>query len=581
MTSMPRLFFILLFLVCHFGVAQAIEVAMAVPEGRIMIGDDPAYADVQYDDADWQAGHWSEVEHKGLWWFRTEFTLPARIGDANVPLGLYVIAVASSEIWLDGVKLGSNGMPSDSASTEEPGLLNAVFALPESLADGETHQLTIRFSSQHTDNRIFTPVDGVFIGPYGSLLGLQQPSYLPTILVAGAIGLSSLVLMVMAFATRSRRSVWLLTGSLFALLQMALEVVRVYVNYPYPWHVWRLLGISICAAVTSVMIIAYLADRFSMRWQYRITAVFALLFIGLLFVIPHSDLVSLLMYLVTMIAGLLICVMAKSADSGVRLITAMVLTAILVVLVMDPWSFQDRYYYYGITCLLLLFFVEHVIDYTRTLQRLDRARIRSTRLRLELLKQYLRPHFLLNTLTSLSEWFAEDQKIGQRMLEVLSEELRLLEQFVDKTRVSIDDELNLCRLHLELYGYRQDRQYVLDVEGQAHGFEIPPAIIHTLLENALTHNSYDAPTTHFTLQVTQASQRIALMLKTPMSHQASVTESNGEGAGLRYVRVRLEESFGEDYALTSVAEAGDWVSTIEFPMITSAEDVEDAVVALS
>ena len=577
---MRRFFrFISFLIVCHFGLSASAEMNYQIPAGKVSVADNEAFAAVNFDDSGWAKQHWSLVEEKGVWWTRSVFTLPQENANNTTPLGLYIHAVGSSEVWIDGKRIGQNGLPSDNAEDELPGLLSSVFPLPANIQDGQPHLIAVRLSSQHSGSKIRSPLDALYIGPYGSPLGWQKRGYAPTIVTLGAIGLATVFLIIMAVAVRSRRSYWLLAASFFALVQMLFEVARAFVNYPYTWHVARLMSISICACITAFCIVAYLADRFDMGFRRFMLWLLGLLFITMLIWIPQSDLVSMMASMVIVVAGLIMSAIAKKVPVHIRVLTAVALLLFLTFLVINPMIFIDRYYYFGITALLLLFFLESVVNHTKTTRQLSQALTESTRLRLELLKQYLRPHYLLNTLTALSEWFEEDQKIGHRMVQVLSEELRLLEQCVDKKLISIDEELHLCRLHLELFGYRQDHQYQLKVKGSYQPFLIPPAVVHTLLENALSHNAYENELTTFELSIEEDQQRVMLRLKTPLMETRNDNKKTTYGVGGRYIEARLQESFGSDYQLSSQASSEHWITEMEMPlMIPDAGRVSDTAV---
>src|SRR5688572_17556216 len=60
-------------------------------------------------------------------WLRSAVRRPA--GDD--PAALYIVGVASSEVWFNGERLGANGRPGGSAATETPGRYQAALPVPE------------------------------------------------------------------------------------------------------------------------------------------------------------------------------------------------------------------------------------------------------------------------------------------------------------------------------------------------------------------------------------------------------------------------------------------------------------------
>ena len=119
--------------------------------------------------------------------------------------------------------------------------------------------------------------------------------------------------------------------------------------------------------------------------------------------------------------------------------------------------------------------------------------MRSSRLEAELLKRSLQPHFVMNSPDRL--WRSgsrEEPAVAVEMIEALSEELRLLGDIAPRRSIPLADELRLCRAHLTVMSRRKGIDYRLTEEGVDPSGEIPPAVVHTLVENAITHYAASA-----------------------------------------------------------------------------------------
>jgi LytS/YehU family sensor histidine kinase len=101
----------------------------------------------------------------------------------------------------------------------------------------------------------------------------------------------------------------------------------------------------------------------------------------------------------------------------------------------------------------------------------------------------------------------------------------------------------------------------LHTEGVDPEAPVPPAIFHTLLENALTHNRYMEPTVCFRLESEPLCDGWHYTLRAPLNGTASALDR--EGTGLRYVKARLRESFGDAWSLTSAPQGDAWTTVIE------------------
>lgn len=540
---------------------------VSYPEARIIIGDDLAYARADFDDSAWPRRDWSDVSERGIWWFRWHLEMPEAYRDGSVPIGLYIFGTASAEVWWDGHRVGSKGQVGSTPDSEVPGPMDDVVSLPSELLTPGEHVLAIRFSSQHAGYGIATPVDAVFFAPYGSPLRYFQKNYRASLLLGGALALAAVFLLVLLIRERQRDVAWLLLACSSALAQLAVEVSRALVQYPYPWHEWRLFGIGVAATIGGVGLLGHLLQRFALPgMRYWITGVSSTAAVLLLSRIP-TGMATWLILLVWIAAGVTICTLAVHRGHRKAWVGIVGLGWMLVAMVVNPNAFMDRTYFLGLVVLLLIIFADTIRNHARIRRERDEAQHRLGRLELELLKRQLRPHFLMNTLTILSEWLETDPRTANRMIEALASEFRMLNRVADQRLIPLDDELRLCRAHLEVMSYRQEREYELGVQGNTN-IQIPPATIHTLLENALTHADPRLEHLRFDLTVARVDGRVTLTLACPAG-QAPGSDKFREGTGLGYVRARLREAFGESARIESGPTREGWVTLIEIPSVVA------------
>jgi LytS/YehU family sensor histidine kinase len=114
--------------------------------------------------------------------------------------------------------------------------------------------------------------------------------------------------------------------------------------------------------------------------------------------------------------------------------------------------------------------------------------------------------------------------------------------------------------------YRKDQKYVLNIIDIDLKQKVPPAIIHTLIENCLTHNRYNSDTTAFKLQQTNnlEDNTIELQLSSQISSNGH-DKRMGTGTGLKYIRSRLTESFQNRWHFEEQAIGDFWISKICIP----------------
>ena len=137
--------------------------------------------------------------------------------------------------------------------------------------------------------------------------------------------------------------------------------------------------------------------------------------------------------------------------------------------------------------------MSHALDFHRESQdrELTAAELR-TRLaeaNLQALQRQLHPHFLFNTLNTISALMHRDTEAADSMLERLSDLLRLTLDRVGTQHVSLNDELDFLRKYLEIEKTRfgERLQVHIEVELDTLDAAVPNLVLQPLVENALRH----------------------------------------------------------------------------------------------
>ncbi len=168
---------------------------------------------------------------------------------------------------------------------------------------------------------------------------------------------------------------------------------------------------------------------------------------------------------------------------------------------------------------------------------------------LRALKMQLHPHFLFNTLHSISSLVLEDPPKANSMIARLGDFLRLTLEHSDQQLVTLQDEMEFVRCYLEIeqvrFGDRLTVQY--EVEPATVSAEVPHLILQPVVENAIQHAiaPHTDPGT-----ITIAAQRLGDLLRlevrdTGPGMQVASTSPVRHGVGLNNVRARLEYHYGD------------------------------------
>lgn len=545
---------------------------------RIQLDDDSSFAEADFDDSAWPEIRFASIgEHGSPFWLRTEVVLPVTADrsdgtSGHRPLGFHISAMASHEVWWDGEPLARGGVVGSSPATEIPGPLTAVYALPDRLAAPGRHVLALRFSAHH---RHFEPSVGywqVLIGDYATLLTIgARHARIALIALSALVAMSIFALALYAYDRPDRSHLFLGLLCATAALLLVVEAWRPLVGYTYDLHVVRLRLLTGLAIVFDLLLLVFLTRRFPMSGtRLFLSAGLALAVIPAV-VAPAYDPKVLFGLFGAFALACLWCLRALAQRRIGALAATIGVGACFLSLWWEPRSFLDRDLYLASNVLVICLLVAHVQSVRHLRAEREAARTRALRLEAELLRRQLTPHFMMNTLTSLSEWIEEAPATANEMVHALADELRMLAVIADRTCITLGEELDLCRRHLRVMSLRKGLELTLETDGVDPGQPVPPAVLHTVLENAITHNGYhEGPVTLRLTARDLESGRRQLIFDAPIGDvetddPAEVDATPSEGTGLRYVRARLRETFGDDWRLTSGPCDDAWRTTFTLP----------------
>jgi two-component system, LytTR family, sensor kinase len=190
---------------------------------------------------------------------------------------------------------------------------------------------------------------------------------------------------------------------------------------------------------------------------------------------------------------------------------------------------------------------------------------------LHALRMQLNPHFLFNAMNTIAMQVrrsANDDAV--RMLAGLSDLLRYMLEDGRPPEVPLNDELAFVRRYLAIEQVRfQDRLRVeIDAGPETGEALVPTLILQPLVENAIRHGiSRRAQAGHITIRSRRLGDSLLLEVRDDgPGLLSSVTPSPGTGLGLRNVRARLQQLYGDAHSLDLVdAPSGGVEATIRLP----------------
>ena len=151
----------------------------------------------------------------------------------------------------------------------------------------------------------------------------------------------------------------------------------------------------------------------------------------------------------------------------------------------------------------------------------------------ESLKQQLNPHFLFNSLTSLSGLIEANQKMAGNFLEQMSKIYRYILKNRDSELVSVKEEVDFVQTYISLQKTRfgDGLQVRINIPEADRQLKIVPVTLQNLLENAIKHNIVD---TDAPLAVEITATDGYLEVKNNLQKKKMIETSNKQGlASLR------------------------------------------------
>jgi two-component system, LytTR family, sensor kinase len=203
--------------------------------------------------------------------------------------------------------------------------------------------------------------------------------------------------------------------------------------------------------------------------------------------------------------------------------------------------------------------IVHAIEYYR---RYREHEVHAARLeaelagaRLDALTAQLQPHFLFNTLHSVSTLMRRDVDAAEEMLAHLGDLLHRTLRQQQRHEIPLAEELELLRHYLDIMKIRFHDRLVdrIDLQDGVTGALVPPFILQPLVENAIQHGIARKPGAG---RIEIAACRAGDSLEITVRNDGEGFAGGGEGVGLSNTRRRLEELYGPQQGLDLMPEAG-------------------------
>ena len=468
---------------------------------------------------------------------------------------------AASELYWDGLALGSNGVVGQTGADEKPGRIDLTLPLPMGSVEDGPHELLIRASSHRLGFEPYMAEFNVNIAPLGQWYAQHYRRWLVAAVAFGAMAVAGLYFLV-GYRRRARLPPagegWLILLGVVGLLLPLAEAWRPLIGYAYELHPLRLNTLLGLHLATAALLPTYLAARFRRRWSLPLRIAFALLLL-LTLALPSFDARNFILHLFGLCAALTVVLPIRGAERVDAVPIAALLATTLVMVV-----FFDGVYFIALAVLMVFLLLRHAVHLLALGEQNAHLRAQRAQLSAQLLHRSIHPHWLMNTLTSLQELIEQSPTHASRLVELLADEFTRLRQIGERPLIPLHEEIALCRAHLEILALAHGRPIGFEVDGNIDAVELPPGMLHTLVENGLSHAGAAAcATTPFRLHVRRDQGRLCLQLHSALGNGRS--QSHGDGTGTRFIRSSLDAAWPGSWAFRQHVDGNQWCSHIELP----------------
>lgn len=194
------------------------------------------------------------------------------------------------------------------------------------------------------------------------------------------------------------------------------------------------------------------------------------------------------------------------------------------------------------------------------------ARVLAREAELKALRAQVNPHFLFNSLHSISALTSVDAARARDMCVRLSDFLRSTLKLGDRETITLEEELSLARSYLEVEQIRFGARLRIDqaIEDECRDCRVPPLLLQPLVENAIKHGMATLVEGGvIRLEVRRRGRSLRIVIENDFDPESPSPRRNG--VGLANVRSRLKARYGEDAEIETSAKDNRYRAALAIP----------------
>ncbi len=509
---------------------------------------------------------------KNIWHLETVFALSEKIkGEQDIWFQLRS-NISATKIYLNDKLLLTNGVVEDSTGVGMTGRNLVRKKIPRSLLNNGDNYLTLVFTNyKDQDAAVLRDLS------IGTLEEFQAHSFVMSmapILFSGVFIFAFFINLALYFSL-NKQNVFLALAILFLANFFLLFYETLYWNGLLPsasfinsYSLRRGMEFFIY-----FMLLFVLYYEFNLNRKQLITAV--LIFITVAIVSSFTDFSTVL---ILSVLPFLFSLYALSGEKEKSYFITMSLLLVFLFKFIDECNLLDDFDFVytnpfitsivyklnnlGIVLFAIVMIFTSAKGILQKTKALNEAKTKLELLEYQFLQKHIQPHFLMNSLMSLQQLISKDTENAKIMIEALSEEFHLLTTMSKQKMVTMAEEIEMCKVHLQIMSIQQKANYELVTHGFTGNEMIPPAVIHTLVENGITHGYSGSQDAIFELSKVEEEGKVIYRLFNDSSLNNQM-EKQTTGTGLKYVEARLESCYQNNWKMDSKRVEGGWEVIIE------------------
>ncbi len=186
---------------------------------------------------------------------------------------------------------------------------------------------------------------------------------------------------------------------------------------------------------------------------------------------------------------------------------------------------------------------------------------------LKSLKYQINPHFIFNSLNSISSLTMTNPDKAREMTIKLSQFLRSTLSKNEKQKSRLTEEIANAKLYLEIEKVRFEERLEFEetIEKYCSEIEVPSMILQPLFENAVKHGVYES-IDKVVISLKCSLEKEYLRLTVANNFDPESVSSKGEGIGLKNIKSRLKLIYNQENLLVSKKENNRFTVDIFIPL---------------